>query len=243
MNKVERKIAIAKQKEEIKKEIIYLQEKINNLQLSQKYTIKSMRIDCTKDGYRAIILTFKETFNDYAYIWENHKLGEVLVKEKLNMWAMVNLYQGYGYFESKIHTAKPFSHGGVSFDSLDKDGNEIHYDFNDMRIIGEMLTQEYWFWIKKLDRYYHRWKTFDEEHVEGPILDKEVWNREFDKCWEAMAQTDPKHTKRTMAFYIDKFNEQLAKGLYIDVDVNEIPYEQVEREPFTVEELNKRWFY
>jgi len=243
MNKVERKIAIAKQKEEIKKEIIYLQEKINNLQLSQKYTIKSMRIDCTKDGYRAIILTFKETFNDYAYIWENHKLGEVLVKEKLNMWAMVNLYQGYGYFESKIHTAKPFSHGGVSFDSLDKDGNEIHYDFNDIRIIDMMLIQEYWFWLKRLDQHYVKHKNFDEEHAEGAILTNETWIYEFDKCWEAMMQTDPKHTQHTMSYYIDKFNEQTKRGLFIDTAVDSIYYKHIEHEPFTIEELNKRWFY
>lgn len=209
-------------------EIKILQEKINNLNLSQSLTIKKLHFDYNKSqNYRMLCVVFKETFTVI------HPEYSIKKKEKVHKWASVNMvFDGSGIKRNGIIISNMFCSGGCHY----KDSNNDIED-NDIRKVCDMLANEYFLWIHWTD--YHVAMDIERcnRNIEKyPELFNE--NNKFDVCkyfmylmWKRLdIAFEGKYTKYTLNELMQKYNEQVERGLIIDCpfDNGKFPFDNVE---------------
>ena len=212
-------------------EIKVLQEKINNLGLSSPLTIKKLYFDYNKSqNYRSCCLVFKETF---TVIHSNHSTKK---KEKVNKWASVNMvFDGSGILRNGLRISNMFCKGGVIYKDSENDVRDL-----DIAKVCDMLANEYFLWIHWTDHHVAMDIDRCNRNVEQyPDMFND--DNKFDVCkyfmylmWKRLdIAFDGEYTHYTLNELIQKYNEQVKRGLIVDC-----PFEN-ERFPFdTVKEVD-----
>lgn len=219
-------------------EIKMLQEKINNLGLSSPLTIKKLYFDYNKSqNHRSCCVIFKETF---TVIHSEHCTKK---KEKVNKWASVNMfYDGSGITFNGIRVTHRFGRGGVIYHDFD---NEI--EDTDIEKVCNLLANEYFLWVHWTDHHVAMDIERCNRNVEKyPDLFNE--NNKFDACkyfmylmWKRLdIAFDGIYTQYTLNELIQKYQEQVERGLIIDCpfedgkfpfnNVNEVDIKDIKKE-------------
>lgn len=223
-------------------EIKMLQDKIDNLGLSKPLTIKKLYFDYNKSqSHRSCCVMFKETF---TVIHQNRPKK----KEKVNKWASVNMvFDGSGTKHNGLTISNIFCRGGCRYKDSE---NDIEDD--DIRKVCDMLANEYFLWVHWSD--HHIAMDIDRinrnvEQYPNIFTEDTKWNvckhfmyimwKRLDIAFNGI------FAKYTLNELIQKYNEQVARGLIIDCPFEDgkFPFNNIDEEELSEKDLKEGGIY